>query len=258
MIKTSFERELEKQRHQAKQLAEKQRRENDKQLREEKRMAAQEARRQQAASIVTGQPVVEGLRIMDKTSETMLEILLKQEREENNKVNYKYDCFPPYIYNDLSLNIEKLVQYGMVSLEYEYLGGGVVYLLEPALCYFEDKKQALIKQEENRKVQPIHQQIITNTGNLVIGNVINSSLNIDNSIHEIEKMIEEKGNEDKEELQKLLEEVKELIENIEASRNVPKQKSLMQRLSDHFEKHGWFYGAVSQLLGTKVIDLLGK
>lgn len=70
-------------------------------------------------------------------------------------------------------------------------------------------------------------------------------------------MIDEKGGEDAEELHDLLEEVKELIENMQTSRSVPKQKKLFQRISDHMAKHGWFYGAVIQLLGTAALTMLG-
>lgn len=98
---------------------------------------------------------------------------------------------------------------------------------------------------------------ITNYGNMVFGNVSGSTLSVDNSIHEIERMIDEQGGEDAAELHELLDEVKELIENMQTSRSIPKQKKLHQRLSDHFAKHGWFYGAVIQLLGTAAITMLG-
>jgi uncharacterized protein YozE (UPF0346 family) len=58
-------------------------------------------------------------------------------------------------------------------------------------------------------------------------------------------------------LYEILNDVKELIENIQTSRTIPKQKKLFERISDHMEKHGWFYGAVVQLLGTAAINLLG-
>ena len=80
---------------------------------------------------------------------------------------------------------------------------------------------------------------------------------MDNSIHQIEQAIDEKGGEDKEELHELLDEVKELIENIQLSRAIPKQKKLFEKISNHMEKHGWFYGAVVQLLGTAALGLLG-
>lgn len=53
-------------------------------------------------------------------------------------------------------------------------------------------------------------------------------------------MIDEKGGEDAAELNDLLEEVKELIENMQTSRSVPKQKKLFQKMNDHVVKHGWF------------------
>ena len=45
--------------------------------------------------------------------------------------------------------------------------------------------------------------------------------------------------------------------NLEASRSIPKQKKLHQRLNEHVVKHGWFYGAVIQLLETAVMNALG-
>lgn len=92
---------------------------------------------------------------------------------------------------------------------------------------------------------------------MVFGNVTGSTLSVDNSIHKLERDIEKFGGDDKEELQELLDEVKELIENIESSRTIPKQKKLHQRLNDHIVRHGWFYGAVIQLLGTAVMNRLG-
>ena len=61
----------------------------------------------------------------------------------------------------------------------------------------------------------------------------------------------------KQELKDILEEVKELLANIESSRSIPKQKKLFQRITDHLAKHGWFYGAIIQLLGTSVIQMIG-
>lgn len=100
-------------------------------------------------------------------------------------------------------------------------------------------------------------QSIVNYGNLVFGDVSGSTLSVDNSIHEIERAIDERGGDDKADLYELLDEVKELIENMQTSRSIPKQKKLYQKLSDHMAKHGWFYGAVVQLLGTAALGMLG-
>lgn len=98
---------------------------------------------------------------------------------------------------------------------------------------------------------------ITASGsNLVLGDVVNSSLNVDNSIKRIASEIEEKGGEDKEALLALLEEAKELTDNIETTRQIPKNKGFFKRLSSHLEKHGWFYGEIVGLLGTATLTMI--
>lgn len=244
MAKSALEKQLEKQMKQAKDAQRKQERE-----------ARKAATRDRAASIISGQPLVEGFRIMDATAEEVLKSLLNCERSEGNRIAFSDDIFPVYIQMSVGLELEKLVQYGMIGSLLTYDNGGWLNLLPPALTYFEDKEQALKRQEENRKKMDIGN--ITNYGNLVFGNVSGSTLTVDNSIHEIEHMIDEHGGEDAEELHELLEEVKELVDNMQSSRSIPKQKKLFQRISGHLEKHGWFYGAVVQLLGTAALNMLG-
>lgn len=112
-------------------------------------------------------------------------------------------------------------------------------------------------EEEKANQQYIFSGSFNNNGNMVFGSISGSTLSVDNSIHKLERDIEELGGDDKEELQELLDEVKELIENIESSRSIPKQKRLFHRLNDHVVRHGWFYGGVIQLLGTAVMKCLG-
>lgn len=100
--------------------------------------------------------------------------------------------------------------------------------------------------------------ITANGSNFILGDTINSTLSIDNSTSRIEQEIEEKGGEEKEELRELLEEVKELIENMQDSRHIPKNKGLFSNLSNHLEKHGWFYGEVVSLLGSAIMQMLLK
>ena len=127
-------------------------------------------------------------------------------------------------------------------------------MLPPALSYFEDKENALSKQKERQEKQF---SSITNYGNLVFGNVSDSTFSVDNSIHEIERMIDEYGGDDKDELKGILIEIQELLENINTARSIPKQKKLFQKITNHVAKHGWFYGAVVQLLGTEVFKMIG-
>lgn len=254
MAKSPFEKQIVKQMKQAKQLADKQRHEADKRAREQKRMEHKAAVRDQASSIVNGQPLIEGFRIMDKTAEEILKCLLKCSDRKNSHVNFSDDIFPSYVQMSVGLELEKLTQYGMIGGLWAFDNGGMLDLMPPAFSYFEDKKAALDRQNKREKE---HQQGIINYGNLVFGNVSGSTLTVDNSIHQIEQAIDEKGGEDKKALHELLDEVKELIENIQSSRSIPKQKKLFEKISDHMEKHGWFYGAVVQLLGTAALGLIG-
>lgn len=253
MAKSSLEKQIEKQMKQTKQLSEKKRREDQRRAREGARIQRKAAIREQAASIVNGQPLVESFRIMDKTAEEMLKCLLECSGRKDAHVNFSDDIFPSYVQMSVGLELEKLTQYGMIGGLLSFGNGGMLDLLPPAFSYFEDKRAALDRQESREKER---QQSIINYGNLVFGNVSGSTLTVDNSIHQIEQAIDEKGGEDKEVLHELLDEVKELIENIQSSRSIPKQKRLFEKISDHMEKHGWFYGAVVQLLGTAVIGMI--
>ena len=253
MAKSPLERQIESQMKQAKQLADKQRREEEKRARERKQMEYKAAVRNRAASIVNGQPLIEGFRIMDKTAEEMLKCLLECSGRKDSRVNFSNDIFPSYVQMSVGLELEKLIQYGMIGGLWAFENGDVLDLLPPAFSYFEDKQAALDRQDKREKER---QQSIINYGNLVFGNVSGSTLTVDNSIHQIEQAIDEKGGEDKEKLHELLDEVKELIENIQSSRAIPKQKKLFEKISNHMEKHGWFYGAVVQLLGTATLGML--
>lgn len=256
MPKSELEKQIEKQIKQEKQLADRRRRDEQKRDREAKQDAHKEAIRQQAASIVNGQPLIEGLRIMDATSEEVLRCLLQCEMQQGNHVNYSNDIFPEYVQMSISLEMEKLTQYGMISGMQIWMGGGNIYIQPPAFTYFQNKEDALKRQKITQEASSTSG--IINYGNLVFGNVSGSTLTVDNSIQWIEKAIDEQGGEDKEELRELLEEVEELIENMKTSRSVPKHKRLFQSLQNHMEKHGWFYGAVVQLLGTAAMGLIGS
>lgn len=72
MAKSPLERQLEAQMKQEKQLANKQKREGERRAREQKKMEREAMIRERAASIVNGQPLIEGFRIMDKTTEEIL------------------------------------------------------------------------------------------------------------------------------------------------------------------------------------------
>ena len=256
MTKSPIEKQLEKQMKQAKQLADKQKREDQRYLREQKRIAEKESIRQRASSIVNGRPLIEGFRIMDVTAENMLHSLLQNKPSEGMHIEFEDDIFPDYVKMSLGVELEKLIQYGMIGGLVSFDNGGMLDLLPPAINYFSDKEAALKRHAESQK--QVARSVYNNYGNVIFGDVSNSQLSVDNSIHELASSIDERGGEDADALHEILDEIKELIENIEASRSIPKQKRLAQRITDHASKHGWFYGAVLQLLGTVALNLIGK
>lgn len=249
MAKTPLEKQIANAQKEEKRIAEKR-------AREARQLARKEARQQQAASIVNGRPIIEGVRILDATAEEILRCLLEKcEVRNGSQRNYSNDDFPEYVKHSVSLEMEKLVQYGMISIVVDWDSGGIVMLLPQALSYFTDKEAALKRQEEKREAKQFGS--IINYGNFVMGDATNSTFSIDNSVHRIEHEIEQKAGDDKAELLALLDEVKELMENMESSRSIPKQKGLFQRLTSHLATHGWFYAEVVALLGQQAITMLG-
>lgn len=257
MAKSTLEKAIEKQMKQTKQLDAKRKREEDKRAREEAAEARKTAIREKAMTIVNGQPLIGGMRFMDESAEELFRIIIeKYDGNDDRCVEGNFDIIPTSYHSTVPLEFEKMCLYGIVASSRVWGYSMWEVILTPqGVKYFELKENALKRQEEEQKQMSVGN--ITNYGNIVFGNVSNSTLSVDNSIHEIERMIDEQGGEDKEELLELLEEVKELLENIQTSRNVPKQKKLFQRISNHVAKHGWFYGAIVQLLGTATLSMLG-
>jgi len=135
MAKTQQERLIEKQIRQAKDA-----------LRKQEREARRAATRDRATSIVNGQPIIEGVRILDETAEETLRCLLQCERSEENRIHFEDDIFPQYIQMSSTIELEKLVQYGMIGGLLSYDNGGFCYLLPPAITYFERKERAIAQQ----------------------------------------------------------------------------------------------------------------
>lgn len=240
MAKSSYEKALEKQAKEAKKLAE------------------QEARRQRANAIVCGQPFVGGMRIMDASAEEILKILLSTfDGNEERNVRGNFEVIPAAYSSSLTLEFEKLSMYGVISSPFVWIGGMWEATLTPqGITYFEDKKIAQEKENASQQATVNIGSITANGSNIVVGDAVNSVLTVDSSITRIERDIEEKGGEDKAELREILEEIKELVENIEESRHIPKNKGLFSKITAHLDKHGWFYAEIISLLGTAALQLM--
>lgn len=116
----------------------------EKQQRENQKLAAQEARRQYASTIVNGQPVVSGMRIMDAASEEVFAALLKlYDGNENRYIQGDTSVFPVPYRNSILSEFEKLRMYGMVSSVNLWLSGWEATLTPQGLSYFDDKEKAV-------------------------------------------------------------------------------------------------------------------
>jgi len=166
-----------------------------------------------------------------------------------------YELFPEKYQNVIPNLFEKLEQNELIYGYTLFLGGDFMVNLSPdALTYFEDKAKAE-KSKQISQTITIH-NLTANGSNVNLLSLSYSTMTIENTISSIEKEIESKGGDDKEELRNLLEEIKELCDNIRANKSLPKSKSLMNRISKHFETHGWFYGAAVQLIGTAAMQVM--
>ena len=142
MPKSPLEKQLEKNRLEIKRQAEKDRKEAQKR-------AYEEQIRQQAASIVNAQDVIDGFRVIDRVSESVLKTLLELcTNKETGRVSYENTAFDVPIQGSIGLELEKLTQYGLLHIYMKWMGGGIVDLLPTAFTYFEDKTAALQRKEQ--------------------------------------------------------------------------------------------------------------
>ena len=116
----------------------------EKQQRENQKIAVQEARRQYASTIVSGQPVVSGMRIMDAASEEVFAALLKlYDGNENRYIQGDNSVFSAPYRSSIPSEFEKLRMYGMISSMTFWLGGWEATLTPQGLSYFDDKEKAV-------------------------------------------------------------------------------------------------------------------
>ena len=127
----------------------KQKRKLEKKAKEEKELADKQAQRLQASTIVNGQPLVGGLRIMDDSSEELFRIILDHyDGNPNREVKGSIDDFPKSYSFSIGLEFEKLSMYGVVSSPHAWIGGSwEMYLTPHGLQYF-DKKEKAVKEAE--------------------------------------------------------------------------------------------------------------
>lgn len=194
----------------------------------------------------------ENMRLLKDTEKELLKILLSKDLNDYTCI-ITYDDLPSYINNQLD-DLLKILKYSGYCASYNrWLGGAEVTLTPEGINYFEKENE--YKETANKPNISIG-TINANGGYINFGNVYDSTFNIDNSYNYLEQMIEEKGNEDKDDLKEILEEVKDYIDNICQTRTISKNKGLFNRIGSHLEKYQWFYQSVIELIGNSILGIM--
>lgn len=154
MAKSSLEKALEKYQKEAAKNIKKQidaeKRLADKQRREAQRQATKDARRERAASIVNGQPTIGDIKIIDNTAEELVSLIISCYQRDTYKLTNLDVNVPDYLEADLQFEFEKLKQYGLISSYVYYIAGcWEITILPSLLSYFERKEKAMMQKKQS-------------------------------------------------------------------------------------------------------------
>lgn len=137
-------------------------------------------RKEQIAAHIQIQPSMDGIRILDRSSEDMLKAILKL--YDGNKalaVSGDYSVFPDYMRFSTSDIFERLRLSGIVGKVLLVMRGWTVYLTPNALTYFDDKK----RYEERSK--PMFSKLSANT-KVLLDEIVSS----DNAVEMLQERLE--------------------------------------------------------------------
>ncbi len=108
--------------------------------------------RQIAESIIAGQPILFGVRILDSDSEALLNAILSQyDGNDNNHVGFRGDDLPRSLHDSIAIQYEKLKMYGLISSCIPYGNGAIITISDAAKTYKKRKEEALRKHEEEQE-----------------------------------------------------------------------------------------------------------
>lgn len=124
----------------------------ERQRREEQRATRQAQLRDRASAIILGAEIIEGFRVMDRESETMLQAVLDQyDGNSNNYIDFDVDKLPRHLQESILLECEKLQMYGMISNVNIGIVGTEITLSESGKSYFTDKENVYRKEKEKQE-----------------------------------------------------------------------------------------------------------
>ena len=167
--------------------------------------------------------------LADNEKELLKEIIEIEENNGNiseflaNRVNKDEKDIVRGIICELKAN-------GLINVSWASNTVNNAVLTQPGRTYFEREEKYFKRMKESANNTYNVGNIYADGSNVVIGDVINSSLNIDNSYTRIENRIEQECNqEDKLEIKELLEETKEIIDNMKKNGSIGQRKSFFKR-----------------------------
>ena len=99
---------------------------------------------------------------------------------------------------------------------------------------------------------------VTQDNNAIYEVVFNPASSVEEVLAEIKKHVASVNGADKQRLLDLLDETKEIIDECNSTRRMPKRKRFFSELSDCYSKYKWFYGAIVALIGRDGFNLLGE
>lgn len=194
--------------------------------------------------------------LAENEKELLREIIDVEDRDGNitELLSSKIDLDKKDIVKSIIASLKKN---GLISVNWASNNVFSATLTNPGRTYFEREKRYLERLQISENNTYNFGNIAVD-GNFVVGDVINSVLNVDNRINQIENKIKEKANEeDKENLKELLEEAKEIIENIKNNGSIEKRKGFFRKITEHANKYGWFYAEIVNLIGITVLGKIG-
>ena len=179
--------------------------------------------------------------------------LLREIIEEDNKKHSIIDFLKKKLENDTEDTIMEIIGIlrtnGLLNVLWDDNTICEAKLTHNGKTFFEREKNY----KEEMKLNSTY--INAQNSNIFMGNVVNSTININNAFDNIKTDIETKckNDEEKEKLKELLEEASEIIENYNQSNCFTKRSSFFKKLISHFDSHGWFYAEIVNLFGQFVL-----
>lgn len=177
MAKSSFEKALEKHQKEIERQVKKQidaeKKIAEKKRRDFERQARIDARRERASSIVMGQPTVGDIRILDNSAEELVSLISEEYHGDDCRITNNDVDIPIYLEQDLPLEFEKLKQYGLISNYNYYISGCWEITILPGLrTYFERKEKAIMQEKQSYNTNNFYGNV---TGVQIQQGTVNSS-----------------------------------------------------------------------------------